>query len=206
MAIHLQPATRPDVSDLARIFGAAFSSTPQWRWIIPDDQARATILPALLRPSLEQARNYGILTTATVDGALVGGAAWLPSDRLDIPLWGRLPGFVTILKALRGKDLKQFGERGPLVDAAARRAHPKTLHRYLAGVAVTPTRQGTGVGTALLEEGLHSSVTHLHPAAYLECAEDLVPYYERFGFRCVRRIDPGQGAPVQIGMTRPAGM
>ncbi|MEJ6014153.1 GNAT family N-acetyltransferase [Corynebacterium sp. H127] len=194
--MELRAATWQDLEQLAEVFGRAFHGTPQWEWIIPNATARERILPAFFRPMFGHVLKHGRLTVAIVDGSIVGGAAWLPSSKLDVPRWRGLRSFPTIIRSLRGAELKQFGERGPAMDSAARAAHPKMPHEYLAALAVLPEAQGAGVGAALLQRGLFAPVT------YVQCEEALVPYYQRFGFRGCLRIAPGNGAPVQIGMLR----
>ena len=63
-------------------------------------------------------------------------------------------------------------------------------------MAVDPAAQTGGVGTALIREGLDVADSQGQPV-YLECVEELIPYYERFGFAVTGRIEPGQ-----VGMWR----
>lgn len=53
--------------------------------------------------------------------------------------------------------------------------------RELASLAVTPSRQGQGIGSALVRKLLASSSAPL----YLTCRAGLQTYYARFGFRAI---------------------
>lgn len=66
----------------------------------------------------------------------------------------------------------------------------------MAGCPGGPAAQTGGVGTALIREGLDVADSEGQPV-YLECVEELIPYYERFGFAVTGRIEPGQ-----VGMWR----
>jgi N-acetylglutamate synthase-like GNAT family acetyltransferase len=60
--------------------------------------------------------------------------------------------------------------------------------RELASIAVLPTRQGQGIGSAIIEELLRREKGTLH----LTCRSRLQGYYERFGFR---RLEPRDYPP-----------
>ncbi len=51
--------------------------------------------------------------------------------------------------------------------------------REIASLAVEPTHQGQGVGSAILNRLMHENP----PPLYLMCRSPLAPYYQRFGFR-----------------------
>jgi predicted N-acetyltransferase YhbS len=56
--------------------------------------------------------------------------------------------------------------------------------RELASLAVVPSRQGGGIGSALIRELL---ATHGEGVLHLTCRSAMRGYYERFGFRLVPR-------------------
>ena len=202
MTYALRDATRRDLDASATLFGAAFEDTPQWRWMIEDDETRSDVLPAFFKASLRHTLRRGrlVLAERVSTGSLAGVAAWLPPGRWQVPAWrgsaappgGPPPGG----RAARA----ECATRGRAIDSAAKAAHPAEPHWYLAGVAVSPSAQGEWIGSQLIRDGLD----RLDGPAYLECEEALVSYYERFGFRVTQRIDPGDSVPVQIGMWRPA--
>ena len=57
--------------------------------------------------------------------------------------------------------------------------------RELASIAVTPTRQGQGIGSAIIEELLRREKGTVH----LTCRSQLKGYYERFGFKRLEQRD-----------------
>lgn len=57
-----------------------------------------------------------------------------------------------------------------------------TTRAYILDVIVSPERRGQGVGDYLMWEILASARLAKVPAFELQCADDLKPYYERFGF------------------------
>jgi ribosomal protein S18 acetylase RimI-like enzyme len=83
------------------------------------------------------------------------------------------------------------------------RYHPKEPHWYLAMIGVDPSRQGQGLGAALLKATL-AQVDEQGLPAYLESSNPAnLPLYERHGFEVQGEIRPGDGPPI-IPMLRPA--
>lgn len=195
MALQVRDVGRRELSELAGVLASAFQDTQQWRWLLPDDAARAKVLPAFFRPLLKHALHRGNIAVAADQESVQGVAVWLTYPHVSVPKWRSLELFPTMLAALDRTQLRQFGDRGRAIDRAATAAHPTFPHRYLAALAVSPQAQGRGVGGALV----HGGASH---TAYLECEEPLVSYYSRFGFTEYVRIEPGGGVPVQIGMMR----
>lgn len=194
-------AGRDDLGEASRLFGAAFAETVQWRWLIEDDEARSAVLPSFFRASLSHTRRKGRLVVAEGAEGLTGVAAWLPPGKWRVPSWLGVMAVPQVLPYIRSGALLDFTSRGRLFDGASKAAHPTDPHWYLAGIAVSPAAQGGGIGSQLLREGLAQLAGS---PVYLECAEELAGYYERFGFQQRHRIDPGAGAPVQLGMWKPA--
>jgi ribosomal protein S18 acetylase RimI-like enzyme len=67
--------------------------------------------------------------------------------------------------------------------------------RYLSHIGVMPERQGEGLGTALMHDGLAQADRDGVPA-WLETSKGAnVAYYESFGFRTVTDEDAPEGGP-----------
>jgi len=82
--------------------------------------------------------------------------------------------------------------------------HPDEPHVHLSLLGVDPRYQRTGIGRALLNEGL-SRANAVSMPVYLDTANpDNVPYYEGFGFRIVCEFDFPSGGPHSWGMLRRA--
>lgn len=60
-------------------------------------------------------------------------------------------------------------------------------HWYVQFIAVSPKAQGKGVGTKLMKAAMALAGNNL--PMYLECHNDNVPYYERFGFKVEKMIE-----------------
>ncbi len=82
--------------------------------------------------------------------------------------------------------------------------HPKEPHWYLANLGVEPDRQGKGIGSSLLADGVARVDAEGLPA-YLESSKERnVPLYARFGFEVVEELRPAGGGPTLWCMWRPA--
>lgn len=84
----LRPGTRADVRAAAAVFGRSFHTTPQWEWLIPDERARAGVLPAFFRSSFGHVRRHGRLMVAVDDAdTVVGAIAWSAPGQWKTPAW-----------------------------------------------------------------------------------------------------------------------
>jgi len=139
---------------------------------------------------------HGGVEVARDSGRIAGIAAWFPPGTWSGTQVGALPGY-----------LWAFGRR---VGVCARyasvavRAHPREQpHWYLAMIGVDPSRQGSGVGAALLRSRLERCDED-GTAAYLESSNPQnVPLYEHFGFQVTGTLDLPNGAPAVTTMWRP---
>jgi ribosomal protein S18 acetylase RimI-like enzyme len=81
--------------------------------------------------------------------------------------------------------------------------HIEEPHWYLPMIGVDPSRQGQGLGSALLAHALRKCDAE-HMPAYLESSNPAnVPLYERHGFRVVGKIQAG-ASPIIYPMLRDA--
>lgn len=218
--LRVSPASSDELPKCAAIMAEAFHDDDEFRWIIPDDETRASLLPVFFGSSLRHAAAAGTVLVARRDGAasepahldgserdaaggagIVGAAAWCPPGRWRPAWWRDLANAPRMFLAASPPQLRLFGQRGSRVDRAMRAVHPESPHWYLAGVGVAPAFHGKGVGAALIRAGLDRADAQGLPV-YLECVRTLIPYYERLGFAEIARIDVGDGCPDQVGMWR----
>lgn len=61
--------------------------------------------------------------------------------------------------------------------------------RELASIATVPDRRGAGIATAIIEALLATEAGTSSSPLYLTCRSYMGPFYERFGFRTVERLD-----------------
>lgn len=183
------PVERHPVMDTLSL---AFSSDPAVRYMFPTADGFL--------------RNFNRLATAMAGSALAAGTAWVAGDGAAAALW-LAPGVEGDGEAIGAL----VGETAPpeRLEVLARlgeemgRFHPEEPHWYLSMIGVDPSRQGQGLGAALLKEGLHRCDADGLPA-YLESSSPKnVPLYERHGFEVIGLIKPGDH-PGLIPMLRPA--
>lgn len=149
--------------------------------------------------------NFSRLATAMAGSALAAGTAYVAGDQAAA-LW-LAPGVepdseaivAVIAPAVAPERLEVLAELGALMA----QYHPEEPHWYLSMIGVDPSRQGQGLGAALLKEGLKRCDAEGLPA-YLESSSPKnVPLYERHGFEVIGLIKSGDH-PGLIPMYRPA--
>ncbi len=196
----VRPATGADVPEMVAVLADAFMDSGVFRWLQPDDTVRQRMLPVMFTGLLRRVHPVERGAELLTDGdRVVGAAVWAPPGRWKAPWWSQILAFPALLRVLDRESLKTFSSRGNAVDHAAHAVHPKAPHWYLAGLGVSPTAQGTGVGSALVRSGLDRCHGQAVPA-YLECETHLVPYYERLGFHSIHDLEMPDDAPDQVGM------
>lgn len=185
----LGPVERDPVMD---ILALAFSNDPALRYMFPTAAGYLA--------------NFNRLATAMAGSALAAGTAWVADGGAAAALWlaPGVEGDGEAIGALVGETvaperlqvLAQLGEE-------MGRFHPEEPHWYLSMIGVDPSRQGQGLGAALLKEGLKRCDGDGLPA-YLESSSPKnVPLYERHGFAVIGLIKPGDH-PGLIPMLRAA--
>lgn len=174
LEVHL--ASRDEIPDVAAVLARAFFEDRIYQWMVPDESQR--------RRSTE--RFYAIFAEAVWPHESV----YIATDAAGAALW--IPPGHDIIAS---DDAEDFGRR--LVetagdnDAATRMAallealdahHPSEPCWHLLFIGVDPARQGSGVGSAMLEAALRRVDTD-RCSAYLEasCPEN-ERLYERHGF------------------------
>ena len=188
----------------ARIIAGAFFDKEPFTWLLPDREQRTRVFPAFAESMFRYAHPPGAGTQVALKaGEVLGCAAWEAPGRGRHGVLRDLAASFFMLRRIRLGDLQSFGKKGAELQKAMAAARPAAPHWYLAALAVAPEAQGQGIGTALLRAGLARCDT-AGAAAYLECLEQLVPYYQRFGFARAHWVELPEGTPRQAGMWRPA--
>jgi ribosomal protein S18 acetylase RimI-like enzyme len=170
----------------------AFASDPCLRYLLSTPQA----LLAGFRP----------FATGMGGASLAAGTAWLAADADAAAMW--LPPGVEsdreAMFAVAGQWIRpERAETIGAVGEAMAGYHPEEPHWYLAMIGVDPSRQGRGLGSAVLKESLRR-VDESGLPAYLESSNPKnVPLYERFGFEVMGHVAPGD-FPGLHPMWRPA--
>ena len=162
------------------------------RWMFPDAEQYLTVFPEVIRHYGGTAFDLG---TAFRTDDFAGAACWLaPGESVDEEALGGV--LEAAIDPARLGVVFEFMEQ---VGAS----HPEVDHWHLPGIGVDPSRQGAGLGSALLEHTL-ALVDRDGVVAYLESSNPLnVPLYERFGFEVIAEIQAGD-SPTIWPMLRPA--
>lgn len=151
-------------------------------------------------------RNFPRLATAMAGSAIAAGSAWIADEGAAAALWlgpgaaADQDAIITLVgETVTPERQVVLGALGDLMGEF----HPKEPHWYLSMIGVDPSRQGQGLGSALLKAGLARCDAEGLPA-YLESSSPKnVPLYERHGFEVIGLIKPGDH-PGLIPMYRAA--
>ena len=149
---------------------------------------------------------YSRLALGMGGAGLAHGAAWLADDGAASALW-LPPGVHSDIEAI-GAVIGEFAPEERLavlgeVGESLARYHPKEPHWYLTMIGVDPSRQGQGLGSAILKASLRKCDSD-GGVAYLESSNlKNVPLYERHGFEVMGVIQPGDFPPL-VPMLRAA--
>lgn len=180
------------VAVAADVLARAFSEDPSWAWAIPDGTKRSRVQAWFFRAAIRYGLRYGevYVTSARVEGA----ALWLPpgsglssfrlmrAGLLPMPLKAGLSSFSRFITM--GRTLEE------------RHAQDAPLHHWhLWLLGVDPSRQGQGVGSALVRSVL-TQADEEGIACYLDTTlERNLAFYRRHGFEVVHAGEFPRGGP-----------
>lgn len=185
-----------DAARVTRILVDAFEGDPMWgAWAFPDRGTRRAHREAV----------FGIL----VEAALRYPHVWLSADGAAAAIW--IPPGGTEMSAAQEDQVdavlrESLGERADEVLEAFElfeRARPSDPHYYLTLLGTDPRSAGHGIGARLLASNLHHLDT-VGQAAYVEASDELVVFYERFGFAKTGRLELTRGPTVNSMWREPA--
>jgi GNAT superfamily N-acetyltransferase len=170
----IERATLADADRLAHTIAQAFHDLAPCQWLVEDPDTRKRILPDFFRLYAELGLRSGTVLT-TPDRQAV--AIWLPVQPGNIPA---LPDHDKRLAKITGPRADRFHTFDELLDEH----HPtEPAHEWLAILAVHPSQQDQGIGSALLTHH-HALLDRDGTPAYLEAAEPaLCPLYRRHGYQ-----------------------
>ena len=201
--VEIRKATHDDIDTCARVLALAFQDDPGSVNFEPDVDRRRNVLPSFF------ARLFA--ASPAEDGDLVvvgepieGIASWFGPER-----HGPSPdalgahGFGDVL-AVAGPE---SAERLLSMVGEIEQQHAQLTdgpHFRLEFYGVLPDRQGTGLGSSLIEHG-HRRADELELPTYLETFSDWnVGFYRRRGYEVVGEFTIGDGTRGR-GMIRPPG-
>ncbi|MCP3821769.1 GNAT family N-acetyltransferase [Streptomyces sp. A3M-1-3] len=188
MGLEIRQAGESDREALTRLLNEAFMDDPVSGWVFPHEAHRRRVHGLFLGVFVDVALSEGRVDYA-VDGS--AAALWLhipagePHEEDDTP-------------ARMRETADPDNERAELVGRLTGAVHPTAeAHEYLLMIAVSPDRQGEGLGTALITPVLERCDRDGVPA-YLEASSARSRrLYERLGFEFTgTTVDLPDGPPM----------
>lgn len=191
--VNVRIATSDDEAAVIDVITLGFTSDPMARWSFPNPHTYLRNMPDVVRAFGGKAIGAG--SAYYVDG-FAGAALWLPpgveadGERLAALMQTHAPSHVI------ADAMGVFEEMGAY--------HPQEPCWYLPLIAVDPTRQGQGYGSALLREALARCDRDGVPA-YLESSNPRnISLYKRHGFEILGTIQIGSSPTVTPMLRRPS--
>ena len=190
-AVQVGPVPASDRNHVLAVMTVAFSSDPTMRWMYPDAQAYVEHFPGFANAFGGGAFDHG---TALVAEGFGGACLWFPPGTgPDVSALGdhmvrtipeaELAGIVSLFEQMEGY-------------------RPDEDHWYLPMIGVDASRQGQGIGSALMRAALET-VDEAGLPAYLESSNPAnITLYQRHGFEAMGEIRGSEGAPVLTPMYR----
>lgn len=175
-------ARAEDAAEITDLIATAFNGLDVSRWLVTDRQERYHA----------QFGQFALV----IEHALEHGTAYLTHDRSATAVWvdrtHPIPepqDYDRRLRTVCGRHTERFA----VLDQAFAAHHPQAGHQHLAFVAVHPSRQQQGIGTALLEHH-HAKLDRAGVPAYLEASDARTrDLYAAHGYRVISVIDLPDG-------------
>ena len=176
-------------SALARTLARSFYDDPVFRHFFPDDATRLQRSELMFSGLFLRAAEAHDEIHTTHERA--GAAIWLPPGHAHLSVWQQLRYMPTMMR-IGGLDLPRLLRCVAVVDAK----HPTEPHYFLNFLGTEPSRQGEGIGSALLRAVLDRCDATGTPAYLVATSERNRPLYERHGFRVTDEIQLPDGPAI----------
>ncbi|MCZ7458049.1 GNAT family N-acetyltransferase [Streptomyces sp. WMMC940] len=193
MGVRIRQAGERDRGTVVRLLDEAFMHDPVSSWVFPDEAHRRRV--------------HGVFLGVFLDIALAEGRVDMTEDGTAAALWLQVPAEAPEEEDDTPARMREIAdpdnERAELVGRLTGAVHPRgRAHEYLLLVAVSPERQGEGLGTALLAPALERCDREGLPA-YLEASSARsTRLYERLGFAPTDRTVQLPDGPLMWPMWR----
>jgi len=183
---------RPEAERVFAGLALGFVADPFIRWLYPEPRAFLANFPRVMEHFGGGAFEHG---AAQRNGDFTAAALWLPP--------GVHPDEERLIACFEETVSPEKHAALFATFEQIERHHPDEPCWHLAFIAVDPARQGKGLGSALLAEGLRQCDRDGRPA-YLESTNPAnLSLYKRHGFHEAGLIDTGRAPPL-YPMFRPA--
>ncbi|MEU3302771.1 MULTISPECIES: GNAT family N-acetyltransferase [unclassified Streptomyces] len=193
MGVRIRQAGESDRETVVRLLDEAFMHDPVSSWVFPDEAHRRRV--------------HGVFLGVFLEAALAEGRVDMAEDGTAAALWLQVPADPPEEEDDTPARMREIAdpdnERAELVGRLTGEAHPTgRAHEYLLLIAVSPERQGEGLGTALLAPALERCDREGLPA-YLEASNARSSkLYERLGFAFTDRTVELPDGPTMWPMWR----
>lgn len=177
-SMHIQPEILPvvksQIGELSTMLAEAFQDDPVIRWFFPKEGSWHQKVSQFFALHLKQKIRH---KTAFTNCELSGCAMWDAPINLDRSAWEKLEFKLNLIK-IHGFDMGRVAKGRQVFEGV----HPHFPHWYLSVLGVSPSRQGQGIGTALVRQTLANCDREGLPA-YVETAHEKgLTFYTRLGF------------------------
>lgn len=170
------------IADAAKLMASTFLTDPFASYLIPDERHRLAILHRLWNDTLQHDWPFHHLYTSD---RLTGIASWLPPQATPLSLWESLPLIGMAFSRVGWRSTSRLLTALAATEAYHHRDCP-TPHWYLDGLAVSPSAQGQGLGSLLLQPVLQQADRQGDPCYLYTSTDRAVRFYQRQGFVVVR--------------------
>ena len=192
-------ALRPgEMAELVALYQRAFWDDPAIVHLMPNERTRAAPMDAYMRMAIRYGLRWGRVQTIEQEGRLRVGAVWLPPGSAPASTIKQIRcGFIQLLLSnLNWRSLRNFFALGNKLEEMHKKDVPKQ-HWYLWLLAVDPSDQGKGLGSAIVAPELREADTANAPC-YVETAKVVnLDFYQKQGFVIKREIKmPGEDPPL----------
>jgi GNAT superfamily N-acetyltransferase len=189
---NIVPVHEDQIDIAAGVLARAFQLDPPMVYVWPDATVRARVLPSLMKAFVTYGSMFG--EPLTTSGKPEAVALWLPLDDLsETPERDHRAGIDQIPAMLGAEAFARFLHIATTVGRFHKLSAPGE-HLYLSILGVEPSRQGQGLGSALIRPMLERA-----DAAGLPCYLDTfqprnVPLYQKHGFKItIEEVEPNSG-------------
>ena len=188
-------ATEADAETVTRVLVDAFRDDPMWgAWAFPNPRTRRANRHAVFAAFVAGGLRYPATWLAPRDAAV---AMWIPPGQTGLTVRQEVRLEAELRARLGAAESNRILQALDMFVALT----PTEPHYYLSLLGTDPAYAGRGYGQQLLAHTL-AVIDAIGAPAYLDCADDLVPLYRRFGFRVIGSFVLPEG-PRSNGMWRP---
>ena len=195
---------RLDRSEAGRVVPClvrAFWTFPETCHLLPKDRVRRHVLPRYLGSDARSSAALEGLQGASIDGAVVGAAAWLPPHAYPVSLRRQIVEATHLLPVLPwGAGALREALKGQ--EANRERHAPCPPHYWLRVIGVDPDQQRQGIGTLLVRSMLDRADAGGHGCFLFTAVEDNALWYESLGFSALSTYHPTPTWPQVWAMWR----